>query len=247
MRDIITIAESTFHRIARIKSLYLMLLICIADVWAMSRYHEISLGMEQELMKDCALALCLIVGMITALVAAFEIPRELREKTATMILSKPGGRSHFVWGKFIGVSALCIFNVAVVAAGSVLVYRLEFGEAPWPLFAGAALIAAEAVLLVGVGLALSVHLSDTIAAVALFVIFVAGHAVHMLPRMAANPLARGVSYVLPNLYNLDLKTEISHGIEIPEMLLGQGVLYGVLYGVAAAALANLLFHRKDVS
>ncbi len=212
MRDIITIAQSTFYRIARLKALYVMLVNCILDVWAMSRYHEISLGIEKELMIDCALALCLIVGLISALIAAFELPRELREKTATMILSRPGGRSSFVWGKFFGIGALCLFNIAIVAVGSVAVYRMEFGEAPWELLGGAALVGAEALVLVGIGLALSVHLSDTVSAIAVFVIFAVSHAIEMLPRVSENAVTRAVTYILPNFYNLDIKTELSHGV-----------------------------------
>jgi len=247
MRDIITIAESTFYRMARTKSLYFILAICVADVWAMSRYGEISLGMERELMKDCALALCLIVGVLTSLTASFEIPRELRERTASMILSKPGGRTHFLWGKFFGLGALCILNVGVVGLGSVAVYRLEFGEAPWALLGGAALIAAESLVLVGVGLALSINLSDTTAAVVQFLVFVAGHALYMLPRVFDHVAVNGITYILPNFYNLDLKTEISHGVEIPEKLLAYGLLYGLAYALAAVGVANLLFYKKDVA
>ncbi len=247
MQDIITIAQSTFYRIARMKSLYLMLVICVLDVWAMSRYHEISLGMEKELMIDCALALCLVVAFITSLIAAFEVPREMREKTSSLILSKPGGRSSFIWGKFFGVSALCIFNVAIVALGSVMAYRLEFGNAPWALLGGASMIAAEAVMLVGIGLALSINLTDTVSAIAMFIVFALGHAVYMLPRMSPNAVTKALAYILPNFYNLDIKTEISHGIEISSTFIVYAVIYGLAYAAAAAGLANLLFARKDVA
>lgn len=62
MNDIITIAQSTFYRVARLKALYVILVICVLDVAAVSAYKEISLGMEKELMTDCALAIALIAG-----------------------------------------------------------------------------------------------------------------------------------------------------------------------------------------
>ena len=71
MNDIITIAQSTFYRVARMKALYVILTICVMDVAAMAAYKEISLGMERELMVDCALAISLVVGLLTAMVAAF--------------------------------------------------------------------------------------------------------------------------------------------------------------------------------
>ncbi len=251
MNDVITIAESTFARIARMKSVYFILLILVADVWAMSNYGELSLGMAQELMIDCALAVALVVGLITSMVAAFEIPRELREKTAQFILSKPGGRSSFVWGKFLGVSGLCLFNIAILAAGSLLVMKLEAGPesgAALHLLRAYALIAVEAIMLTGVGLLLGTFLQDSMAAIGVFIVFAGGHAVYMLPRaMHQNPIGQLLYYVLPNFHHLDVKTAISHGLDIPDAFVLHGVVYGLAYAVALTALASIVFSRKDVA
>src|SRR3989339_575077 len=186
MDDILTIAQSTFYRVARLKSLYVILVICVLDVLAMAAYADLSLGMEKELMFDCALALALVVGLITAMVAAFEIPRELREKTAQFILSKPMGRSAFIWGKF-------------------------FGETRWELAAGGVLLAAEALVLTGIGLLLSIFLTDTLAAIGQFAFFAIGHSLFMLPRTGMNNVVtRGLAHVFPNFHHLDIKTELSH-------------------------------------
>lgn len=247
MNDIVTIAQSTFYRVARLKALYVILAICVMDVAAMSAYKEISLGMHDELMKDCALAISLVVGLLTAMVAAFEIPRELREKTAQFILSKPMGRSSFIWGKFFGVSALCVFNVAIVMIGSLMAYRLSFGTTPWELARGGALIAAEAVMLTGVGLLLSIFLTDTLAALGLFAVFVVGHSIYMLPRGVDNALTRVITYVFPNFYHLDIKTELSHGFEISNQYMGIGILYAAAYALFLTGLALVIFSRKDIS
>jgi ABC-type transport system involved in multi-copper enzyme maturation permease subunit len=246
MNDIMTVAQSTFHRIARMKALYFMLLICVLDVAAMAAYGELSLGLEKELMFDGALAICLVVALITALVIAFDVPRELRDKTATYILSKPGGRDAFVCGKFLGVATLVVYNVAIVAVGSALAYRLSFGKVPEGLGTGAALVAAEGVMLVGIGLVFSVLLSDTLAAILTFVCFCVGHLVPMLPRISDNPLSHALYYALPNFYNLDVKTELSHGVAVDPAFLLMGIFYALAYAIALTALANCIFSRKDL-
>ncbi|MBN2713639.1 MAG: ABC transporter permease subunit [Planctomycetes bacterium] len=244
MNDVITVAQSTFSRVARLKSLYLILIICILDVAAMTRYGEISLGLEKELTVDAAQALLLVIALITSMIAAFEIPRELRDKSATYILSKPGGRSSFIWGKFFGIASLVIFNVAIVAVGSLVAYSMVFDTTPVMLSYSAALIAAEGVALVGIGLLLSVFLSDTISAVVLFLVFVLGHCVTMIPR--AKPNLEVLGYILPNFYHLDVKTEVSHGITIEPAYMGLGILYGLALALAMTALANIIFHKKDL-
>lgn len=181
------------------------------------------------------------------MVAAFEIPRELREKTAQFILSKPMGRSAFVWGKFFGVGALCLFNVAFIGVGSLLAYRMSFGETPWPLAGGFVLVAGEALVLTGIGLLLSIFLTDTLAAIGMFACFVIGHSLYMLPRGMDNGAARALTHIFPNFYNLDIKTELSHGIEISSNFVGMGFLYAVLYALFVTGLAIVVFSRKDIS
>ncbi len=246
MNDIITVAQSTFYRIARMKSLYIILAICIMDVAAMSRYKDLSLGMEKELMVDAALAILTIIAVISAMVAAFEIPRELRDKSATYILSKPSGRNSYVWGKFLGIAGLVVFNTAVVLVGSLAAYRLSFGETPWHILPGGILVMVEGVTLTGIALLLSILLADHIAAVCTFACFAVGHAVCMLPRKWPNALADAVYYVLPNFKNLDVKTAISHGVEVHYNFVGYGVAYGLCYALAMAGLANVVFSRKDL-
>lgn len=244
MNDIITVAQSTFHRVARMGALYFILLICILDVAAMSRYGELSLGMERQLVVDAAQAILLVVALFSAMVAAFEIPRELRDKSATYILSKPSGRTSYVWGKFLGIGMLVVYNVAIVTAGSLLVCHLAFKEVPWALASSAALIAAEGLMLTGVGLVLSTFLSDTASAIALFAVFVLGHAVCMLPR--SNAALEPITYILPNFYHLDIKTEVSHMMSVPHAYLGMGLIYGIGYALAMAGVANIVFSRKDL-
>jgi len=250
MNDIITIAQTTFYRVARMPALYVILLICIFDVAAMALYKDISINMEQELMFDCAQAMTLVVALITSMVAAFEIPRELREKTAQFILSKPMGRSAFIWGKFFGVGSLVVFNCAIILVGSLAAYRLSFGETPWLILLSGALIIAEGLVLTGLGLVLSIFLTDTLAAICQFAFFAVGHSIYMLPRLEGlgNPLTRGLTYIFPNFHHLDIKTELPYGdwSEAPSLFVGLGVAYGIAYALFAVGLAAILFSRKDI-
>jgi len=134
-----------------------------------------------------------------------------------------------------------------VTIGSIIAYKVTFGTMAIGIAHGSALIAAEAVLLTGVAILLSVFLTDTLSAVVLFVVFAVGHCIHILPRAYPSFLSKGVSYVLPYLYNFDVKTEISHGVEIPMPFVGMGLLYGVGYALAMTALAVVVFSRKDIS
>jgi ABC-type transport system involved in multi-copper enzyme maturation permease subunit len=250
MNDIITVAQSTFERVARLKSLYVILLICILDVAAMGLYDELSMRLDQQMMRNAALAIVTVVALLTAMVAAFEVPRELREKTAQFILTKPMGRSSFVWGKFLGVGALVVFNVAIITVGSILVYQAEYEAFAAELIYGGLLVAGEGLVLAGVGLVLSMFLADWLAAIGVFVTFALGHAVFVLPRLwetgFLHKVGAAVSHVFPNFYHLDIKTEIASDMAVPSSFVWWGLAYAVCYALALTGLATLIFNRKDI-
>lgn len=247
MSDIITVAQGTFERFARIKSLYLILIICILDVAAMGLYNELTLGLDQELMIDCALAIITVVGLLSAMVVAFDVPRELREKTAQFILTKPTGRTSFIWGKFFGVSALAVFNIAFVTVGALFVIHAKYGEFNPSIIYAALLIAGEALVLVGAGLVFSMFLSDSLAAIGLFAVFFLGHTLFMLPRFWASKVSGLIYYVFPSFYNLDIKTEVGSHLNIPSEFVMWGIVYAVCYALALVGLSAVIFSRKDIS
>jgi Cu-processing system permease protein len=245
--DIITVAQGTFERYARLKALYLMLVICVLDVAVMGLYDELTLGLAKQLMIDCAGAILTVVALLTAMVTAFDIPRELREKTAQFILTKPMGRTAFIWGKFFGIGGLAIFNIALVTIGALFVIHTRYDEFNTELIRSAVLIMGEALILVGAGLVLSLVLSDTVAALGMFGIFFLGHTLFMLPRVWGSKIAYLLYYIFPSFYNLDIKTEVSSGIDVPSEFFIRGIVYAIVYALALVGLSTLLFSRKDIS
>lgn len=248
MNDVFTVAQSTFGRFARLKSLYLILVICLIDVSLMGSYGTLTMGMEKELMIDCALAIATVVSLLTAMTAAFDIPRELREKTALFILTKPMGRSSFIWGKFLGIGGLAAFNVLFVTLGSAIVVNIAFNVFPVGLIQQGILLVGEALILTGVGLALSVVLPDVLAVLGVFVAFFIGHSVFMLPRVSPGRLSTWLAAILPNFHNLDVKDLLGNtGESMSGSYVQWGAGYAICYAVLLVGLATVLFSRKDIS
>jgi ABC-type transport system involved in multi-copper enzyme maturation permease subunit len=245
MSDILTVAQSTFGRYARLLPMYLILMICVIDVALMGLYHEFSMGMDQSLMTDCALAILTLVAALSAVTVAFDVPRELREKTAVYILTRPGGRSSFIWGKFLGISGLVLFNTGIVLAASWIVVYLNYHVWDIKMLAAGILVILQGVVLAGVALVFATFLDDVLAAILTFVLFFVAHALFMLFRMA-EPFSF-LGYILPNFHTLDLKTEVAASVGFEQELLLYGIGYGIGYAVFMVGIATLLFSRKDIS
>jgi Cu-processing system permease protein len=255
MSDILAIAHNTFKRTARMKALYIILVICCLDVAAMGLYKDLSMGREKTMMFDAALAISLLVGAITAVGGAFELQRELNEQTAQLVLTKPLGRSHFVIGKFLGVAGLCIFNVAFICAGSALAIKLRYGEVDPGLYIGCAHAAGEAVMLASVAMLFSLLMRDALAAFAVFLVFLVGHGIAVLPLLfdgesglhqAMRQVSNGLLTILPNFRNLNFRSELAQGLDVGREILGYGVAYAVTYAVGVLGVAAAIFERQDI-
>ncbi len=249
MADVFAIAKNTFGRLARVKAMYVILGACIVNVWAMGLYGALSVGRDQTMMFDAGLAFCLIVGVLTAMSSVFEIPRELRERTAQLILAKPLGRTQFLAGKFLGISMLCVLNIGIVGIGSAMVINMSYNSVPTPFLVGCLLITGEAIMLTAVGVFLSLFMKETVAAVVVFIVFAAGHAIHMFPLVFSGGVGKAVSivtYVLPNFNNTDFKTLLGNGVTLPRDLVVSALGYAAAYATAVTAASVAVFQRQDV-
>lgn len=249
MSDLIAIAQNTFGRMVRIKALYVILGACVVNVWAMGLYGDLSVGQDQAMMFDAGLAFCLIVGMLTAMSGVFEVPRELREQTAQLILAKPLGRTQFLAGKFLGISMLCVYNVFIVGIGSAFVMSFSYNVVPASFWSGCLLIVGEAIILTSVGLLLSLFMRESLAAAVLFIVFAAGHAIHILPLVFSGGSGKFfsvVTYVLPALHRTDFKTLLGNGVVLPKSVMVPALAYALTYSVAVTAAAVAVFQRKDI-
>src|SRR5436190_8891377 len=121
MDNVIAIAKSTYSRHAKQKALYLLWLILIALISLAHRYDVLSIGRSKILLVDLGLALLSLVGAGSVLILGFEIPRELRQRVAENLLSKPVGRDQYLIGKFLGTILFALSNVIFVAIGFTIV------------------------------------------------------------------------------------------------------------------------------
>ena len=62
---------------------------------------------------------------------------------------------------------------------------------------------------------------------------------------AAGRLARGLYWVLPNLAQFDVKSDVVHGVRVPAGYMAMTGAYAALYIAMLLALASLIFSRRD--
>ncbi|HAU37142.1 MAG TPA: hypothetical protein DCX07_05435 [Phycisphaerales bacterium] len=156
-----TICQNTFIQTLRQPVFLVILLLTFAVLvislplsgWTVSTdYHET----DQKMLENLGLATLMISGLFVAAFSASSVlSREIEEKTALTVISKPVPRSTFVLGKFLGVAGAVALEFALCAIVFLLTIRHKVMPAAadpydWPVIVlGIAALAAALMIAVG--------------------------------------------------------------------------------------------------
>jgi hypothetical protein len=253
LNDAMVIAIDAYKSANRRKGVvYFLLVIAILQVAVFAKYEDISLNIADKMLKDVGLAMIAIVGALTALTTAFQIPTELRNKTAMTIFSKPLGREAYLLGKLIGISMLVLRNMIVVTIGIVFVFILKkdilvdgftasLFQSFWLSFIGS-------IDLIALTLILCLFFSEGIVVISSVCIFIVGNATFMYANSGAGmaKIAGILKYIIPNFFLFDIKGEVAAGLTVSSSYLMYSTAYGLAYAIMAATLALIVFKQRDL-
>ncbi|MDD2709035.1 MAG: ABC transporter permease subunit [Verrucomicrobiae bacterium] len=244
--DMLTICRTTYTRVLRTKSLYLLLASVLCLVGAAHLYTDLTCGRQKELMYDSGAALITLVGLLSGLMVTFDIARDLREKVALVLLSKPLGRAHYLLGKFFGVAYLVTINIALVTVGIMAILHWEFGGWKWDFLQVALSTWGSMIMVTALGVLFASFLTELPAALLTLVVFVLGHSWEFLARTGAG-IGKILFCVLPNFCLLDFKSELGNTIGVSWGVVLMAVVYALVYSIALLSLSTILFSKRDLA
>ncbi len=247
MDDVIVIAKSTASRVLQVKALYFLLAIGVGLMASGQLYGDITAGRQLEYSLDLGLLVVSLVGILSALIACFDLPRELREKTMVTILSKPLGRDRYLIGKFLGVCSIAVVTMGIMGGAMLLLTSQAGGYRPsLEITKGIILLFAGTVQLAAIGILMGTFLSEWLATIATLVVFWVTYALGGVT-MAAGGIWRTLCLLLPNFLLMDGKPLVANDVPIDWTLVGGGMLLAVLYSIAMLIIAGFIFRRKDIA
>lgn len=251
-QDAMIIAGDAYRDATRRKGVvYLLLLIAIAQVAVFSLYGEISLGVEDKMLMDASLAMISLVGLVSALSIGFQVPRELRERTAMTLFAKPMGREAYLVGKALGGAGLAFRNMLVVALGCLFVLNskdLTTQAFTVGFFQSFLLSFIATIDIIAIALLLSIFLTEGAVVMGCIIVFALGNATYMMSVSETGLSAIGgiLKYVLPNFFLLDIKTEVAASLKTSFPYLAFSAAYGICYAVMVTSLCVTLFKKRDL-
>ncbi len=241
MNEIAAVASGTWHRILRMRVVYILIVCVLVLIGSAYRYDILSLGQHEALMVDVSLLLNTIAAILVAISITFEISRELREGVATTLLSKSLGRTQYLVGKLIGISIAGLVITGLIAIGFGLIFNLAFDKVSQAMLIGHLLVMASIIPMSALAILFAVILPESVAAIITAIVIWFAYSTPSLTRLKI--LYGGV---LPDLNLFNLKAAYSYVGGANWVYLVLVLLWGIVYSVFITSLAGIIFGNKDL-
>jgi ABC-type transport system involved in multi-copper enzyme maturation permease subunit len=266
VKAILHIAVNVFRESVRDKVLYNLVFFAILLMAASYLIAQLTAGQDVRIIKDLGLSSTSVFGLFIAVFIGIGlVSKEVERRSIDALLAKPIHRYQLVLGKFGGLTLTLAINLAVMALAlyAVLGY-LAWGTAPsarmaWEapaldprLLVAIGLIFVELMLVTSIALFLSTFSNPALSAALTFGVFLIGHLSGDLRNFrdvvdspAAQRIARGLYWVLPNLAQFDVKSDVVHGQSVPPGYIAMSVAYAALYIAMLLVGTMFIFSRRD--
>ena len=266
MRVTAAIAVSVFRESVRDKVFYNLVLFAVLMMGASFLIGQLTAGQDVKIIKDLGLAATSIFGLFIAVFIGIGlVSKEVERRSIYSLLAKPITRAQLLIGKYCGLTLTLGANMAVMAVAlyTVLAY-MAWGVTPearsaWEapaldpaLLKAMLMIFTELMLVTALALFFSTFSSPMLSAALTFGLYVVGHFSadlrnfqQVVDSPAAATFARGLYWVLPNLAQFDIKSDVVHGIHVPLGYLAFAGAYAAVYIAMLLAIAGLVFSRRD--
>jgi ABC-type transport system involved in multi-copper enzyme maturation permease subunit len=253
VKRILVIAGNTYREAVRDRVLYLLLFFAGMTIILSRVLALLTVGDRVKIIMDVGLASLSLYGALLAiLVGTSLVYREIDKKTIFTLMSKPVYRYEFLLGKFFGL----VFTQLVIVLLMTIFFQaflfIHTRRLDGPVFLAALYIFLELILLTAVALLFSSFSTPILAALFSLSFYTIGHfsrglltLIRKMPAGFGRSILRFVYFLLPDLENFNLKTEVVHHLPISGDFLWKSAIYGLFYTLFILVLAVLVFRRRD--
>jgi Cu-processing system permease protein len=253
MRPLLAIALVTLREVLRRKLQVNLLFFGVVLLAASQVVGSLTMGDRYRILADLGLTAMQIIGVLVAVfVGSNLVAGDIDRRVLQPVLAKPVPRASYVLGRWLGLAAVLVLNLLVMAVLLGVTLALGGGGKADPLgpaYLGALGLLAVQFLVVGaVSVLFSCISSPTLAAVFSIAVAVAGQLtgeIRALWKGDATWIPTVVWYLVPNLGALNANESLIYGTPPPAQA-WTAAAYGACYAGAALALAVLAFERRDL-
>ncbi len=127
MRKFLSLSLNTARDIIRQPVIAVLTVACIVTIGILPVIAVFSLGQEERIVRDGAVASCFVYGLFLVVSSSVaSIFKQVRSGTAGSILAKPVSRELFFGATYCGIVLTCLFFVGIAVISAMLSVRMAF-------------------------------------------------------------------------------------------------------------------------
>jgi len=215
---------------------------------------EFTYGVPEKVALDFGLGMLSLSSLGIALfMGATLLPREIDSRTVYMVISRPVSRKSFILGKILGLVAVLLINVFLLALITLSSTALLGGKLTPLIFWAIFFNFLECLLLLLVTVFLSLFTNNILSSLISSFILVLGHAVQetqsitfVLNRPFLQQILKLYHFVLPGFYKLNLKDFIIYQQHLSSGYLLGNMFYAFSYSFFLLFLIIFIFNKKNL-
>ncbi len=249
---VLAIAAVTLREALRRRIQVNLLLFAIVLVIASLVLSSLTIGEMHRVAADLGLTAMEAMGsLIAVFLGASLVAGDVERRVVYPIVAKPVSRAQYLLGRYVGLAATLVLNLAVMGATLAAMLALEersLRPLDLALLSAYAMMAVQFLVVAAVAVLFSSFTTTTLAAIFALAVTIAGRLSNDLRTLWTGPgagLGRALWYVVPNLSALSLNESVVYRTP-PPATAWLAVLYAILYAAAALALAAAAFERRDL-
>ena len=247
------IALNTFKEAIRDRILYLLLFFSLVSLLFSRLLALLTVGDRIKIITDVGLASISLFGTLMAILMGTGLVfKEIDKKTIYTLLSKPIHRHQFLLGKYFGLVLTLFVMLVFMALIFFVIFFLHTLKIEWSMLLAIIYIFLELCLITAVALFFSCFSTPILSSIFSLAFYLIGHlswGLELLIKKMAPGTGKVTAQILytflPDLENLNFKTEIVHHLPIPPQVLLFSTFYGIFYTAFVLFLAILVFRKRD--
>ena len=244
---VVTVREALRRKVQVNLLLFALLLVVVSAV-----VSQLTLGEEHRITAVLGLTAMEAMGsLIAVFLGAGVIAGDVERRVLYPIVAKPIGRGEYLLGRYLGLAATLLLNLAAMAlvlAAVLVMQARSLRPLDLALLGAVAAIGVQFLVIAAVAVLFSAVTTTTLAAIFALALTVAGRLSNDLRTLwtgQGSSVGKVLWYLLPNLSALSLNESVIYRTP-PRAEVWLAVPYALLYAGAALALAMAIFERRDL-
>ncbi len=249
---VLALAGVTLREALRRKVQVNLLLFALFLVIASLVLSSLTIGEMHRIAADLGLTAMEAMGcLIAVFLGASLVAGDVERRVLYPIIAKPVTRGQYLLGRYLGLTATLLLNLAVMGATLAAMLVLEARSArplDLALLSAYAMMGVQFLVVAAIAVFFSSITSTTLAAIFALAVTLAGRLSNDLRTLwtgAGSSVGKAMWYLLPNLGALSLNESVIYRTPPPASS-WLAVAYAVLYAAAVLALAAAFFERRDL-